>query len=659
MTSRRRNWITAFVAFAIFAGLAALPRAFPTTGKPPWVDAARNASPVELPAGPASPPALILSPVATPDNPDGDPASAPASDPTHMAGLVAAEDQRIRNLLHHSNRVTAPGVVTLPGVLPTLVLPARPKPYTLADLQVAGAVTPLSQPGGMLLVDSVLVAPSATLQLGGKDLTTLLMSSSATGFTSLVTWGGTLQLAGESATTPLTITGWDQVNGQAAQNRGYGRPYIRAVGARLDLTNVHVSSLGFWSGRTGGVAWTGVNRRPSTGSAVSSTFIGDTYGAFVSRADRVQFKDDLFQSNELDGLRLHRNATGVTVTSSAAARNGGNGFVVSRGATNDVLDGDLAEHNGANGFLLDGRPLVSGASPSGGRAIASSGTLLQSSVAEANVRAGVIVEGGDGTIVKGTTVSSTVTGIAVRAGASNTLLIGNKVRSGGRVALSIGPSVTGTTVAGNTILDARIGILIRNSPGVRLINNQVAQMTLFAVSVRGASPGVVGSDNVLAGKGFQSIDVRAGAPAPQLTGTDLKNWQRRSELTWVGYLRYHPLLATWLVILALVALCLIAARIRRGSARPYRHTVAWQSPEEALRILATGPDTPAADRWLMSELPTGMVTGYAVPSTAESRSVVELTRTALQELAEVPVASASKPGSNGHGSAAKLGEMTA
>jgi len=464
------------------------------------------------------------------------------------------------------------------------VLPHRPDPYTLADLQAARAVVPVSQPGGVLLVDNVLVLQGATLKLGGSGLSTMLMNSSATGFASLVTWGGTLTLAGDSAQAPLAITGWDQVRGEPAQNRGYGRPYIRAVGGRLDLSNVRVSSLGFWSGRTGGVAWTGVNRRPSTGSAVSSTFMANTYGAFVSRADRVEFKDDLFESNELDGLRLHRGANGVTVTVSAAARNGGNGFVVSRGATSDVLSGNLAAHNGGNGFFLDGAPLVNGASPSGDQASASVGTRVKSSEAEANLRSGILIAGGDGTVIEKNVVAGPVTGIAIRSGASNTTISGNEVRSAGRVALSIGPAVTGTTVVGNTLLQARIGILVRNSPGIRLMNNRIGSMSIFAISVRGSSPGVVGNDNVIGGRGFQAIDVRSGAPAPVLVGTDLGSWQRRSDLTWVGYLRYHPLLATWLIILILVTVCLIVARIRRGLSRPYQHTVAWHSPEEAMRI---------------------------------------------------------------------------
>jgi hypothetical protein len=599
-----RGWLAAFLCFAFFVGLAVLPQALHPNGKPPWVSAAQAAAPVDLATTPASLPALTLSPVASPVRPGDPPASPPvnfgevfnATTNTRidMAGLVAGEDQRLRTLLHHSTRILTPAVVPTAGALPTLVLPLRPNAYTLNDLRAVGAVVPTSQPGVMMLVDSVLVGSGAKLTLGGQGLSKLLMSSSTQGFTSLVTWGGTMTLAGDSADSPFTIMGWDQGRGQPAQNHGYGRPYIRAIGGGLNLTNVRASNLGFWSGRTGGVAWTGVNRRPSSGSAVSSTFTGDTYGAFVSRASGVVFKNDLFESNELDGVRLHRGALNVKVTGSAAARNGANGFDISRGATGDVLSGDLAMHNAGNGYLINGQPLVSGASPSGDQTTASVGTMVDGSTADANLRSGILIEGGDGTVIKSSVVRSDVTtAIAVRAGATNTLLSGNDVQSGGRVALSIGPAVTGTTVTGNTLLQARIGILVRNSPGVRLIGNHIGGMSVFGISVRGTSPGVVGNDNVIAGRGFQPIDVRAGAPAPVLRTTDVKGWLHRSQLTALGYLRYHPLLASWLIILTLVTLCIVATRLRRRPAMPYEHTTAWDAHEETMRTLVSGLATPS------------------------------------------------------------------
>ena len=627
----RRRWpkgaIANGLATAFLVGLAVSPIAFRGTFTPPWVQSAERAAAVPLGPAAAALPGINLSPVATPVDGELEPAMLPTLDSTHMAALVAGEDLRLRTLLHHANRMIVPEVIPVRGGLPTLVLPG-PASYGLDDLDKAGAVTPGAQAGSYLLVDSVLVAPAATLKLGGGGMTTLLMDASASGFTSLVTWGGTIVLAGDSATAPLAITGWDRTSNQPAQDNGYGRPYVRAVGGDLQLKYVTASSLGFWSGRTGGVAWTGISSRAATGSAVCSRFLGNTYGAFVSRANQVQFQDDLFEGNELDGLRLHRNALNSTVSGSASARNGSNGFVISRGSTGDLLKGDLALRNRGNGILINGRPLESGASPSGGGAATSVGTQVLDSEADANGRTGILVEGGQGTVVARNIVCGAITGIAVRAGANDTTLAGNEVRCGGRIALSIGPQVTGTTISGNLLSNARIGLLVRNSPGVRIMNNRITGVTVFGISVRGLSPGVVGNDNTIAGKGLQAVDTRGGANLPLLTTSDVSGWQHRSSMTLLDYLRYHPILTTWLVILLLAALASLVARLRTPAPRPYIFTAAWspaglhRNGSSAQKAPLTLVATPAARRRTKAEreLAASPGTGGPVPAAGVARS---------------------------------------
>lgn len=598
---RRRGWLAVGVVAAALAVLGVVPWLVPKGVTPPWVAAAQNASPVPLPKLPPTLKAVQLGPAAQPVDPNAAPSSQPAFDSSHEAALVAGEDNRLRVLLHKAVHMRSAATLAVPGSSLTLVLPGRPDPYTFSDLVSTGAAVPLAQQGWYLLVDSVLVARSATLDItadsGGPS--TLLLASSATSFTSLVTWGGSMTLAG-SAQTPLAITGWDQVNNQPSEDRGYGRPYVRAVGGQMQLNQVRATHLGFWSGRTGGVAWTGVTRQAASGGATDSSFVGDTYGAFVTRASQVHFSGDLFESNELDGLRLHREANNSTVTSSASVRNGANGFVVSRGANSDLLSADVALHNGGNGFLFNGQPLVSGAGPSGGQTQASVGTQLSGSDSERNSRTGILVEGGSGTVIQNNVICANSTAIAIRLGAATTSVVGDQVRCA-RVALSIGPAVTGTTVSSNLLSNARIGILIRNSPGVRLLNNQTRNLSVFAISVRGASPGVVGSDNVFAGNGFQPVDFRGGAAAPQLTGTDLRNWFRVSSPTALSYLRYHPLLTTWLGILLLVALSWIVVRLRRRSRMPYRHALVWAPAGAAYAAM----ESPRANG-------SGEVNGHAV-----------------------------------------------
>ena len=110
-----------------------------------------------------------------------------------------------------------------------------------------------------LLLDNVFVSANARLNLGGPNLRALYMDSSASGFTSIVGWGGDLYFEG-TPRQPMTIMGWDRTTNSPAPDAGSGRSYIRDVGGRMILTDVRASALGFWSGRTGGVAWTGLHQ---------------------------------------------------------------------------------------------------------------------------------------------------------------------------------------------------------------------------------------------------------------------------------------------------------------------------------------------------------------------------------------------------------------
>lgn len=588
---RRRGYLAAAGGACLLAAVALIPVLRPAVGKPGWVAGVQVGLPVRLQSAATPLPDVTLPLLAQPQDPGAAPASAPVSTGIHDAALVIVEDRRLRALLHQSIRLPAPAVLAARGGLPTLVLPARPYPYTGGDLRTAHALISVAgHPGTALLVDNVLVASGATLQLGSSgNLHRLLMDSGGAGFTSIVSWGGTLQLAGTSQA-PFDIIGWDEETQAAARDVGHGRPYIRAVGGRFTMSYVHESALGFWSGRTGGVAWTGISRANASGGADHSWFIGNVYGAFVSRAQQVSFSDDLFEGNELDGLRLHRGTISTQVSHSASARNGLNGFVVDRGASQDVLSGDVAVNNGGNGFLIDGRALVPGASPSGESAGESSGNIVSDSEATGNAKAGVLVEGGHAPVIQRTIVCAATSAIALRYATVGAVITGNDVRCGGRVALSIGPGVTGTTVADNLLTSARIGLLVHNAAGLRLLGNTLSLMSVFGVSIRGASPGIVGDNNVISGRGFRPVDLRAGASAPALTNTDSAGWKHLTHLNVWNYLRYHPIMLLWACIIGFVILASVLSKLRRRRRRTqlYAHRFGH---EAALAHLSLHPLT--------------------------------------------------------------------
>jgi hypothetical protein len=542
-------------------------------------EAATSSHGVTLLTAPRHPATVSLPATARPADASGAVAALPGVSSARQTSLVAAEDARIRAVMHGAERIYQPEAVPYQGARPTLVLPDGARAWTAADLVHYGAMVMVSRDTG-LLTENVFVAADAQLILGSPTLRTLDLDSTSSGFTSIVTWGGGLSFAGTAAA-PLTIEGWNHTTSKAAADLGSGRPYIRAVGGLLTLSHVRASALGFWSGRTGGVAWTGVTAEPSQGGATDSTFTGDTYGAFVARGENVAFSGDLFESNELDGLHIHRYSTGSRVISSAAARNGGNGFQIDRDTRDTVLRGDLAQHNAVNGYYVDGRPLVTGASASGGSAVPSTGTVLENSEATGNARTGILVEGGSGTIVRSDEVCAAVTGIALRTGAANAVLTGNDIRCHPRTGLSVGPSAPGTVASGNALSGARIGIMIRDSGRVTVDSNLVTGATVFGLTTRGVTSHVSGVGNVLSGTGVNAVDTRAGASSPSLARTDISGWSHGTNLNFFSYLDYHPLAALWLGILVLILLAAAWSYRRRLPDHPYPASTRWRGPAAA------------------------------------------------------------------------------
>ncbi|QQS02083.1 MAG: right-handed parallel beta-helix repeat-containing protein [Austwickia sp.] len=214
---------------------------------------------------------------ATPDDGSGeivDAGRAPyGGDAERESGLVAAEDRRLTQVRSFTAAMRwSKQPMTFPydvvsGDRHTLVLTERAAPYTVADLlKLAPKGFARTEPGVYLLGQHVVVQPGATLHLGGQEPTTLRMASDAAGFASIVNDGGKLEMVGTAAA-PLTVTSWDRTAKAVDTHTEDGRAYVRSDGGGVVADTVTLTSLGFWSGRTGGLAVLG----------------GDEHGAAASR----------------------------------------------------------------------------------------------------------------------------------------------------------------------------------------------------------------------------------------------------------------------------------------------------------------------------------------------------------------------------------------
>jgi hypothetical protein len=606
---RRRGW-TVLVALAVFATLAGLPVILPalhlniTTAPPTTSDG------IKLLGAPRALPAISLPPAARPTDPAGPTATFPQVSESLEAAAVSFEDNRLRTMLHDSFRTNQPKIVHYRHALPTLLLtsgthysfaggarvlvPGK-SVYTAADLISNGAMVRLPD-GGALLKDNVFVSAGARLELSSSDVSAIYLDNTPSGSASIVAWGGDLDFRG-TRPHPLTLQGWDETTMTPARDTGSGRPYLREVAGTMTFESARVSSLGFWSGRTGGVAWTGLSTHPSYGGAILSTFTGNTYGVFVTRGRNVRFSGDLFESNQLDGLHFHRGTVGSSAAYSAAVRNGANGFHVDRATLRTFLQHDLSQHNATNGFLADGRPLVISASASGSSVAPGQGTRIMNSAALGNGRTGILIEGGNRTVLKADEICAKVTGIALRYGTSNAIVDANDVRCAPRTGLRIGPQAPGALVYGNAVSGARIAMLVTTPGGsVEIDKSLITLASVFGISVRGVNSTVFGKDNVISGIGFRAVDSRAEATPPHLSGSNTANWAYARKGSVLTYLEFHPLAVFWLSLAFLVLVGCVWTRRRKAPSHPYPESTRWRGlaaePEHVPVPLDVSADAP-------------------------------------------------------------------
>ncbi len=476
-------------------------------------------------------------------------AAVSADDATRAAAVVAAEDRRITSIRTVSslarwqghNSKTPFRLATGTGY--TLVLTPRPTPYGLTDLQALAPQTFVRMTdGAYLLSEYIVVMPKAVLRLSSPGGLAVRLASSPRGFATIVSLGGKLELLGEQ-NAPLVLTNWD-VDAAAPDLQPYdGRAYVRAVGGQFIADHVNVSDLGFWSGRTGGIALTGTDR-PNTGaiervgkagpvnagtasvldaitrqpagrllpgqsdpslkftlpaqdyvsSRISSTTIrGDAFGLFVSGANGLQVSNSSVSNSQIAGIVLHRFVSNGVLSRTTSSHNAGDGFSLDRATTGITISEATSDSNAGSGYRLSAGPSAAG-SPTGSYG----NNSVSNSTATDNGHYGVEVVGGFNIGVQNNVVSGNDMGIVVAGPAHRISVTGNQVSQATRHGISLVDGVTASTVTGNVVDRTATGIYLRASTS-EIKGNTVQHARGHAVSLVGRVEGTAVSFNVLAG----------------------------------------------------------------------------------------------------------------------------------------------------------------
>lgn len=516
---------------------------------------------------------------------------APGYDP-RQANLVTAEDQRVFDIVGQVLPGTPPRELTSPGAPPTLVLPSRTAPYTLATLVSAGAV--VHQPGALLVVKNVLVAPGAQLDItvpGGR----LRLSSGPTGFTSLIGFKATLDLAGDGHA-PLTVTSWNPATNSPDTDETDGRAYLRSIGGRMDLDHVALADLGFWSGRTGGLAWTGSASAPASGTATEITATGNHYGMFLSRSNGVLVNGALISRSAMDGVSVHTSAQGTQLWRVDSTDSGRNGIDVSAGATDTTMRQVSTTGSARNGIYLDGTPPAFGPNAGGGTTEASTGFAVDGSTSRGNSEHGILVIGADDVRLTNNTVAANRDGVIIRGVTKGVVLRANHISSPGGFAVAVRGGARDAVVDQNSISDALTAVQVNDSVA-EVTHNEIAGVVLHGVSLIGHSGGSSVKDNRVDGRGPSAVDTNRLVTGAVITksGNDESNWTTdRDNVQFVsGFVRNHPLVLLWFLTLMFP----LAARViyrRRDQRVLGRHPYAGRPgqadiPPAAVRPAAVRP----------------------------------------------------------------------
>ncbi len=514
-----------------------------------------------------------------------------------QATLVAAEDTRLLAQLRAIPWI-GPAYLDREHGAPTLVLTARRAPYTLESLLLQGAAQRIDATT-VTLTNSVLVGPGAHLTLHAPG-TTLRMTSTPTGFTSVVGWKGSIELTGAPGR-PLTLTSWDPATNSPDQQVTDGRAYLRVADSDLQTHFAALSHLGFWSGRTGGLAVTGSESAAGTGSITDTTVQANHYGLFSSDTNGLTIADSTFDDATADGILLHQGSTGATIRTSTASGNAGSGIVTDRGASAVTLRHVSAEHNGDDGIRFDGRPLADRPGAAGASLDGQRSFRVQDSTARFNAGNGVLVWDADDTVVTGMAVVNNAEGIVVRGAVHGAQISANTVTSSAGVAIAVRDGATDVTVDHNTVAGADTGVQVR-AASADVHDNTVIAARIHGLSFQGAAQGSAARGNTLAGSGPSGVDLARLdiGVAVSVSNNSVDQWQVTMSVS--DRLRRlfldRPLLVLWtsLLVLPIVA-SLLGRRHRRRSqlAHPYPDYPAL--PFNAASIHPTGESIPTVTRF--------------------------------------------------------------
>lgn len=542
-------------------------------------------------------------------------------DGTKESKLVETENERVVYVrtVASAAEYSRDGGVTEPyrlrtGPTYTLMLPARKAAYTVKDLRAFAPDTFTRQPdGSFLLSESIVVLEGARLSLASENGLDIKLASSPESFVSIVTIGGDFSVTGAGGA-PLTITSWDAAANAPDTETADGRSYIRVIGGNGSLEHAQLSDLGFWSGNTGGLSFTGAESvidfdEFSEGGATQEkvagaemlkagelgdvspgqdySFVsasisdvratGNAFGIFVAGAEGVSVTDTTVEKSLVDGLVFHRYVTESSVTGVQAIDNAVDGIALSRSSTSNTFSDVTARNNGRNGLTLDGQPLADGPSAVGTPVESYGDNSVARSRFVDNGRYGVEVNGGSDIAVTRSRFTSNEMGVVVANAAERVTVSRNTFVDQSRQSIAIREDVAEATVASNRIEGGDTGIYVRNAEA-DVANNTLTAIKSHGISLVGDARSVSVVSNDIAGSGSTALWTKQ-AFGGRVDDNNVSDWNPAPTFDTVVSAVVQPLTLVWIGLA--IAVMLTAFTPRRRSALGVRHPYQERIPLSA------------------------------------------------------------------------------
>lgn len=384
----------------------------------------------------------------------------------------------------------------------SVILPSRGAPYTVPELAVRFPDSfEVSGNGTYLVKDDVVVGPGARLLIASDRVRALRLLSSPDRFVTITSWSGSIEITGK-AWRRIAVTSWDPAVGGPDVTLSDGRAWLHTRRGSMSIAWADLRYLGFVTGSLSGVAWEGRRDDPTRGDVTGSTFTHNYFGAYTFEAADMRWRLNTFADNAGYGFDPHDHSNGFLVEFNRAYRNGTHGIIFSRECQFNVIRYNHSFDNGRHGIVLDDGPSYN---PDGTarerQAIPSDNNTVIGNVVSGN-EVGIVLDGGTGNTITGNIISGNRYGVRMKDAVNGNSVERNRVVGNAEFGIYLYNHSNENRLVGNTVTAGESGIVIKDSSGTQIDDNQVTDMHRHGLSLSGDVAGTIITNNRVSGAGI-------------------------------------------------------------------------------------------------------------------------------------------------------------